>query len=582
MKHRRQPIAQPGRSNTRDSTPPGAAIVIDSLPQAQRRQLVALFSAGRIPELEDQVNQLLEQYPDSGFAWKALGTSLQLQGKDGLPALKRTVELLPEDAEAFLNLGLAQQSRGQIDAAVASYQRALEIKPDFAGVHINLGNVWKHLGRFEQAVASFRRALEISPNLLMARSNLIFTLSQLGEQSMTIALEEARRYGELATSLATPFTNWPNSAQSGRKLRVGMVSGDLRRHPVGQFLESVVATLSSDAAERIELHGYPTQSGADGVTERIKACCHAWHPATALSDEALAARIRDDAIDILIDLSGHTAHNRLSVFAWKPAPVQATWLGYLGTTGLAAVDYLIADAWTLPPSAEAHFTEKICRLPQTYLSFTPPDSEASITPLPAIANGYITFGSFNNLSKMNDAVVALWARVLAAVPGSRLFLKAPQLRDDSVKRSVVARFEAHGIQPARLILSDRVPRAAYLIPHREVDIALDPFPYPGITTTVESLWMGVPVLTLAGTHFLSRQGVGLLMNAGLPDWIAADADDYVARAVAHAGDLPGLAALRSGLRQQILASPIFDTAQFVRNFETALRNMWAQWCADQH
>jgi predicted O-linked N-acetylglucosamine transferase (SPINDLY family) len=261
--------------------------------------------------------------------------------------------------------------------------------------------------------------------------------------------------------------------------------------------------------------------------------------------------------------------------------VQASWLGYLATTGVSAIDYIIADVWTLPESEEPYFTEKVWRLPESYLCFTPPADSVDVGPLPAIHNGYITFGSFNNLTKMNDTVVALWSQILAAIPDSRLYLKAKQLKEASVRQSVVERFAGHGIDAGRLILEGPVPRTDYLKPFQRVDIALDPLPYPGITTSVENLWMGVPVLTLAGKSFLSRQGVGLLMNAGLPEWIAEDADDYVVRAVLHASDLQKLSLLRNNLRQQVLASPIFDAPRFAKHFEAALRRMWQNWCQQQ-
>jgi predicted O-linked N-acetylglucosamine transferase (SPINDLY family) len=295
----------------------------------------------------------------------------------------------------------------------------------------------------------------------------------------------------------------------------------------------------------------------------------------------MANRIRADGIDILIDLSGHTAYNRLPVFAWKPAPVQVSWLGYFATTGVAAIDYFVADPWTLPESEEINFTEKVWRLPETRLCFTPPDAAVAVSTLPALVNGYVTFGCFNNLSKMNDKVVAVWARVMEAVPGSRLFLKARQLTEASVRQSIAERFAAHGIDEGRLILEDYVPRENYLAAYQRVDLALDPFPYTGGTTTAEALWMAVPVLTLAGERFISRQGVGLLMNAGLSDWVASDPDDYVARALAHASDLPRLSALRGNLRAQVLASPVYDAARFAKHFETALRGMWQQWCSEQ-
>jgi predicted O-linked N-acetylglucosamine transferase (SPINDLY family) len=361
-------------------------------------------------------------------------------------------------------------------------------------------------------------------------------------------------------------------------LRVGFVSGDLRSHTVGYFAEGLLGALAKTASGAVEIHGYSAHWVNDAVTERIKAACRGWHSAVGLSDERLAQQIRDDRIDILIDLSGHTAHNRLPMFAWKPAPVQATWLGYLATTGVAAIDYVIADQWTLPQSQGGSFTEQIWHLPECYLCFTPPDVQAEVTPLPALAHGHVTFGSFNNLTKINDDVVALWARLLAAVPDGRLFLKAKQIDAPSVRQSVAERFGAHGIAAARLTFAGFAARTDYLAPYQGVDIALDPFPYPGITTTLESLWMGVPVLTLAGESFLARQGVGLLTNAGLPEWIARDRDDYVARAVAHAGDVQRLAALRAGLRNQVSASPLFDAERFAGHLAAALRGMWQEWC----
>ncbi|SBT09758.1 hypothetical protein PROAA_3420001 [Candidatus Propionivibrio aalborgensis] len=427
-------------------------------------------------------------------------------------------------------------------------------------------------------MANYQRALELKPDFAVAHSNLLFIHNYRDDCSTDQRLSEAKRFGEMVARQVRVSAAWQVQPEVGRSLRVGLVSGDFRQHPVGNFLEGVLEALVRHASDRLTFFAYSTQHAADSVTERVKTSCCGWQCVVGLSDAQLAERIRADRIDILIDLSGHTSGNRLPMFAWKPAPVQATWLGYLATTGVGAIDYLIADAWTLPESEEVHFTEKIWRLPESYLCFTPPDAAIDVSPLPALSTGQVTFGCFNNLSKMNDAVVALWSRVLHAVPGSRLFLKASQLKEASVRQSIIDRFAAHGIDAERLILEGLVPRAEYLVPFQRVDIALDPFPYPGITTSVENLWMGIPVLTLAGESFLSRQGVGLLMNAGLPEWIATAPDDYVARAVSHAGDLDRLAELRSGLRQQVLASPIFDAQRFAGHFEAALRGMWKAWC----
>ncbi|MGA9665069.1 MAG: glycosyltransferase, partial [Gallionella sp.] len=328
---------------------------------------------------------------------------------------------------------------------------------------------------------------------------------------------------------------------------------------------------------RIELIAYPTNPVTDELTSRIKPCFAAWKPLFGLSDEAAARMIHADGVHVLIDLSGHTKHNRLPVFAWKPAPVQASWLGYFATTGVAEMDYLLADAYVAPDGEEGHFTEAIWRLPQSYLCFTAPKFDLDVSPLPALTTGCVTFGCFNNLVKMNDAVVALWARVLQAVPGSRLLLKTKQLNDTIVCDLTRQRFAGCGIAPDRLMLEGGSPRSELLAAYRTVDIALDPFPYPGGTTSVEAIWMGVPVITRRGDRFLSHMGETIAHNAGLQDWIAADDDEYVARAVEHTARLDRLATLRAGLRQQVLASPVFDASRFAGNFEAAMRGMWQTW-----
>jgi predicted O-linked N-acetylglucosamine transferase (SPINDLY family) len=394
-------------------------------------------------------------------------------------------------------------------------------------------------------------------------------------------LAEAQNFGKLTANQSRPCIKWSNKPQPSRRIRIGLVSGDLRKHPVGYFVEGVLLALTSQNEASVDFIVYSSALQNDALTDRIKSCCQAWRSTVGLSDKNLALQIQNDGIDILIDLSGHTAHNRLPMFAWKPAPVQVTWLGYFATTGVTAIDYLIADLWTLPESQEVFFTEKIWRLPETRMCFTPPDVPVAVSPLPALSNGHVTFGCFNNLSKMNDEVVALWAKILKAIPQSRLFLKAKQLNLASIRAEVSARFAALGVDVSRLVLEGFEARTQYLTAYHQVDIGLDPFPFPGGTTSAESLWMGVPVLTLSGESFISRQGVGLLMNAGLPDWIASDADDYLARAVYHASDLQGLQTLRKALRQQVIDSPIYDAQRFAHHFESALRGMWIKWCSQQ-
>jgi protein O-GlcNAc transferase len=525
----------------------------------------------------------LQIKPDHAETHNIMGcTLLDLGQRDGAVACyRKALHSNPDYAEAHFNLGTVLNELQQLDDAMTSLQLASQIRPDYAEAHSNLANVLTDLGRFDDAIASYRRTLEIKPDFFEAYSNFLFAYNYLPNHPPAILLEEARHFGNMVAQRARPYTEWSNVRDPDRRLRIGLVSGDFRNHPVGFFFDGILKALASNTASRMELIAYTNFPHSDNLTERIKTSFHGWHSVVGLSDENLAHRIRDDGIDILIDLSGHTAHNRLPMFAWKPAPVQVSWLGYFATTGVTAIDYLIADPWSLPASEEVQFIEKIWRLPESRFSFTPPDATVDVSPLPSLANGYVTFACFNNLSKINDAVVALWARVLHAVPESRLFLKSLQLADATVRQGVLARFSAHGINEARMHLEGFSDRADYLRTYRKVDIALDPFPYTGGATSAESLWMGVPVLTLSGERFISRQGVGLLTNAGLTDWIAVDVDDYVARAVRHTEDLQRLATLRRQLRQQVLHSPVFDAARFVRHFETALRGMWTAWCSQR-
>jgi predicted O-linked N-acetylglucosamine transferase (SPINDLY family) len=532
-----------------------------------------LLDLGRAPEAETCFRRALALQPDSAEVLNNLGTALGNLGRldEAETCFRRAFALQPDSTYAHNNLGNALRDLCRLDEAETCFRRALALDPDFTHGLNNLGSALIDMSRLDEAEVCFRRALALQPDFTDAHSNLLFCLNCRSDAA-NVALDEARKYGRCVGNLAaTPYTDWLCEAQP-RRLRVGIVSGDLREHVVGYFLESLLSELNP---EHIELLAYPTQPKEDRLSQRLRTYFAAWRSLVGLSDAVAAARIHADGVHVLLDLSGHTAHNRLPIFAYKPAPVQASWLGYLATTGVAAMDYLIADSWTLPTTEDVSFTEKIWRLPETYLCFTPPELEVAVSSLPALTEGRVTFGSFNSLTKMTDEVVALWARVLAAVPDSRLFLKTRPLMGSAVRQGVVERFATHGIGSDRLMLEGPVPtRTEHLATYHRMDIALDPFPYSGITTSAEALWMGVPVLTLAGDRFLSRQGVGLMMNTGLPEWIASDPDDYVARAVKHAGDLQGLVTLRASLRDRFLASPLCDAKHFARHFEQALEGMW--------
>jgi predicted O-linked N-acetylglucosamine transferase (SPINDLY family) len=339
--------------------------------------------------------------------------------------------------------------------------------------------------------------------------------------------------------------------------------------------------LSEFDRSRLELIAYPTQSKEDDLTARIKPYFSKWHSLVGLSDEEAAKRIHEDGVHILIDLAGHTAGNRLPVFAYKPAPVQATWLGYFATTGVKEIDYIIGDPYVTPESESDHFVEKIWALPQTYCCFSPPRGAPEVTMLPALANGFVTFGCFNNLAKVNNKVIELWAQVLQAVPTSKLMLKTKALADETVRGRIMGQFQAQGIDPTRLILEGPAPRVELLGAYGKVDIALDPFPYPGGTTSAEALWMGVPVLTKRGDRFLSHVGETIAHNAGQSEWIAQDEAEYVQKAVAFTQDLASLAARRAQMRKTLLQSPLYDAKRFAQHFTEAMWGMWSATISDK-
>lgn len=555
---------------------PGRAELHNNLGVAQK-------NIGNLNDALASYSKALTLKPNFPEAYCNLAITQHRLGKisEALASYKKALELNENCVDACNNLGVLYQQMGQLELARSTYSRALELDPNNHEFHTNQGSVLAELGQLQEAANCYHQALEIKPDYTNARSNLLFIHNYLADQAPEKLIEEARRFGELVAQQAIIPKQWKNTPDVERCLRIGFVSADFRQHPVGYFVESVLIALSSLTMGKLELIGYSNHWESDAITERIKGCCHLWRTVHALTDERLAQTIHADEIDILVDLSGHTGESRLPMFAWKPAPVQVSWLGYFSTTGVGAIDYLIADPWTLPETEEINFTETIWRLPETRLCFTPPNISVDVAPLPALGNGYITFGCFNNLTKMSDQVVEVWARILNAVPDSRLFLKTRQLGMDSIRQRVIRSFGEFGIDQTRLTLETYVPRANYLSAYNRIDIGLDPFPYPGGTTTVEALWMGVPVLTLAGESFLARQGVGLMTNAGLPDWVATDKDDYITRAITYAGNLQKLASLRAGLREQVLASPIFDSSRFARNFEAALRGMWEKWCREQ-
>lgn len=576
-----------GRAEDAVASADRAIALQPGLAEAHCNRANALRDLSRLPQAVacyDHALSLAPQYADAQMN-RGIALARLNRHEEAKAAFEQVITLVPAYAEAHSNLGVVLQEMGRLDDALQRFKQALTLRPDHAEALCSLGVVYQEMGQLEPALASLRQALDITPGFLGARSNLLFTLSYDTRCSPADYLAEARRFGEAVSAGVTPFTAWPHASTRGKAdaddaapraaLRVGLVSGDLRHHPVGFFLDGILSRL--DPA-RLELIAYFTQVNEDELTERLRSRFKAWQPIAGLNDAQAAQRIHGDGIDVLIDLAGHTAHNRLPVFAWKPAPVQLSWLGYLASTGVPGIDYLLADPVSVPPVHEAHFTEAIWRLPDTVNCFTPPEATPALAvgPTPALANGYVTFGSFQSVVKITDAMLGLWARILVELPQARLRLQNKQLAQESVRAKLLARLAQAGIAADRVELAGPVPgREAYLATHRQVDIILDTFPYNGITTTCEALWMGVPTVTLAGQTLLSRQGASLLSCAGLANWVAFDDASYIALAVRHGADIPALATLRQRLREQVTASPLFDADRFAEAFTVALEGMAA-------
>ena len=481
----------------------------------------------------------------------------------------------PGYADGWCNLGSALRAVGDYPGAIESYAQALALNPGFAKAHYNLGHVLQTLGRLDDAGQCYRRALQAQPHYPEAYSSLLFSTLHNGKLLAAEILAEHVRFGE---QYEAPWRDhWPlhgNNRDPERRLRVGFVSGDLFQHPVAHFVASVWQALDR---QQFQLHVYAQQVQWDSFSEDLRQLADAWTNVQPMDDATLAARIQADGIDILIDISGHTAHNRLCMFARKPAPVQASWIGYPGSTGLRAVDYYLFNGFAAPAGLlDGQFVEALVRLPSPS-PLMPPAGSPDVAPLPALARGYVTFGSFNRPSKLGPETLSLWSQVLLAVPESRLLLG--HIDDQGLRDEISARLSALGINGERVQFLSHLPMLDYLAAHAQLDIVLDSTPYTGGATSRLALWMGVPVLTLFGPSLPQRQGLGLNAAIGLPDWAAADTQAFVQKARDMAADLPALAALRAGMRARLAASPLMHPQQRARGVELALRGMWRRWCA---
>lgn len=551
-----------------------SAIKIDPLRAITYSNLAVLLrELGRFVDSEVCCRNSLKITPNYVDALNNLGLALDSQNRfaDAVVAFEQALEYAPNNIAVLSNFSVTLNTLGELTRAESYLKQALELAPEFINAYINLCVNYLAQGRIQEAEKVCIDVLNIQPDNLDAQNNLSFSMNYSSQYSAADCLEKARQYGVAVTSrVGSPFTSWQHATNT-KRLRIGLVSGDLRQHVVAYFLENFIQNIDPSS---IELIAYSATNQEDAVTARLKPYFSGWKSLVGLTDQAAAELIHNDGVHILLDLSGHSSGTRLPVFAWKPAPLQVSWLGYFATTGLTAMDYFIADEVGVPRSNQTQFVEKIKYLPETRLCFTAPDAEIAVSTLPALANKCVTFGSFQNMAKVGDDVLDLWAEVLTSIPNSRLRWQYKSFSDATVANDLKQRLLKRDVDSSRVDLLGAVTREAYLAAHHEIDVILDTFPFNGGTTTCEALWMGVPTLTLAGITLIARQGASLLTAAGLADWVAESKTEYISKAISFCRNLSQLAKLRSELRAQVLVSPLFDGQRFTKNMEKALWEMW--------
>jgi len=528
--------------------------------------------AGQLTEAEAAYREILTAHPDHPELHYNLGTVLRALGKlrEAVSAYQRALELRSHFPEAINNLAGTFESLGELDEAEDLYRHGLLLNPHSANGWNNLGGVLKDLGRLDESIECLNRAMEIEPGNARIRSNRLFTLhysskydaASLGEA----AAEWGRRHAPVANTSALAHANAPIPQ---RRLRIGYLSNYFREHCQAFFV--VPLFLNHDRAG-FEIYAYHDSALSDSVTLQLKSHATAWRPIHGLTDDRVAELIKHDQIDVLVDLTLHMADHRLAVFAQKPAPVQVTWLGYPGTTGVGAIDYRLTDRFLDPTDADEFYTEKSLSLPDTFWCYDPLTPEPAVSPLPVSQSGVITFGCLNNFCKVRGETIDLWAQVLRSLPNSRLLLLGPPGATRARVKSQL------GLANDRVEFVTYQPRADYLKLYRRIDVCLDTFPYNGHTTTLDALWMGVPVVSLRGSTPVSRAGFSMMSNLGLSDLVADTPAKFVQIAVELTQNTTRLAELRRTLRERMQRSPLMDAPRFARNIEHAYRTAWQNWC----
>jgi predicted O-linked N-acetylglucosamine transferase (SPINDLY family) len=544
---------------------------------------VALQNLRRLADAERCYREILRVDRRQPHARINLGLVLLGQDRAGEAAtLFRALSAEPIDPAlcvmARSNLALSLLALDRNDEAEIACRDALTLDPHNAAVLDNLGCALKMQSRVDEAVIQHGLAIARHPGFMTAHSNLLLALNFLPDRDPAAVFAEHCRWGQRHADHLLDHRPYKNMRDSDKRLRVGYVSPDFREHSVAMFLEPL---LVAHDRSKIEVYGYSNSGQSDATTDRLRELIDHWRPIADYGDPQVADLIRLDEIDILVDLAGHTAGHRMLVFARKPAPVQVTWLGYPNTTGIVAMDYRITDSWADPPGdSDRWHSETLLRLPEGFLCYLPPSDSPSVSDLPSRATGQVTFGCFNNSAKIGAGVLGVWSRILNAVPESRLLLKSRQLGDPPLQQRFKREFKVRGVDPDRIEMVGRIEsRHGHLELYGRVDIGLDPFPYNGTTTTCEALWMGVPVVVLAGDRHAGRVGTSLLSQIELRELIAKDPEEYISIAIALGQDPARCSSLRASLRDRLNRSKLCDATGFARRMETAYRHMWHEWLA---
>ena len=536
----------------------------------------AVRDLNKAEEALEYLKKALHINPNYAEAYNNLGGAYEELGKDkeALSSFQKAIKIRPDYAEVYNSMGIVLSNLSRFDESLSSYNQAIKLKPDNEKAYNNLGNLLSDLGKFNEANDFYLKAIKIKVDYAKAYSNLLFNYNYKIDYDPDLYLSYAKKY-RLNCKLINKKLSFKHEYEKNpKKLKIGFVSADFGNHPGGFF---TLSTLRELRKKDFELVAYATIDRKDEFSHHFKTVFNKWHSIKKKGDIEVVEQIFKEGIHILIDLQGHSAKNRLPIFMYKAAPIQVSWLSQ-GSLGIPEVDYLIGSPHITPKNEENHYVEKIFRLPEITQCFTPPDFNLEINDLPALKNNFLTFGCINKLTKINDKVISLWSKILKSVPNSKLLLKNKNLDDKNVYKDICSKFEKYNIKKECLILiGESKTRKENLQTFGKIDIALDPFPFQGNTSTCEAVWMGVPVITLKGNRFLFHFGESINANLGMKDWIAENQNEYISKAIKFSSDFEFLSKIRKYLREKALKSPVFDASRFAGHFSKMLWELWKKY-----